>query len=95
MDRQDRRDWFTGASVLRTEMEQDGGLELVRRETVCVSEVRWEMLGLEQGKGNDAVSRRIANLMNSMKGWRREGDRVRIGPYGLQRIYKREEAPPL
>jgi hypothetical protein len=75
-------------------MEQDGGLELVRRDTVCVSEVRWEMLGLEQGKGNDAVSRRIANLLNSMKGWRREGNLAYAGPYGRQRIYRREKAPP-
>lgn len=94
MDRQDRRDWFTGASVLRTEMEQDGGLELVRRDTVCVSEVRWEMMGIEIGRGNDSVSRRIANLLNSMKGWRRLPDRAYVGPYGRQRVYKREEAPP-
>ena len=63
-----------------------------RRDVVCVTEIKVEMLGIDRRKmgGNDYDTRRVANLMNNLKGWRKSSRKVRIPVYGPQWVYYRE-----
>ena len=63
-----------------------------RRDVVCTSEIRCEMCGEDKAKsgGSDILSRRIANIMNSLPGWENTGRRMYVSGYGRQRIYERK-----
>ena len=63
-----------------------------RRDVVCVTEIKVEMLSIDRRKmgGNDYDTRRVANLMNNLKGWRKSSRKVRIPVYGPQWVYYRE-----
>jgi hypothetical protein len=62
-----------------------------RRDVVCISEIRCEMCGEDKARngGNDMLSRRVANIMNSLPGWENTGERRHVPGYGRQRIYRR------
>ena len=50
------------------------------------------MLSIDRRKmgGNDYDTRRVANLMNNLKGWRKSSRKVRVPGYGPQWVYYRE-----
>ena len=85
-----RRDWYTGLRDLAGESER--ATWTLRRDRVSITEIRCEMNGerKEGVGGNDASSRRIAAIMNNMKGWKRDNVSPRIPGYGRQRVYVRE-----
>ena len=62
----------------------------MRRDRVCITEIRVEILGEDRTKngGNDTLSRRIANVMNVLDGWTRGGV-MNTKDYGKQRAYYR------
>lgn len=85
MSPDERRAFIQGNSV------HDLGLCELRRDVVSVIEIRCEMCGEDRarGGGNDLLSRRIANLMNTMPGWEKQPKKKRIGVYGPQWVYRR------
>jgi predicted P-loop ATPase len=64
----------------------------LRRDAVSIIEIRCELCGEDRSKGggNDFLSRRIANLMNTMPGWTKMPKRKRVGMYGPQWVYRRD-----
>jgi len=63
----------------------------LRRDVVSIIEIRCELCGEDRSKGggNDLLSRRLANLMNTMPGWTKQPKRKRVGVYGPQWVYRR------
>lgn len=82
---EERRDFVQGRSSLSTVPC------FRRRDSVSVLEIRMELLGEERvsiGR-NDALSRRIGDIMNHLPGWERGEKRISCGAYGKQRAYLR------
>lgn len=81
-----RRDYIQGDTVADTTRDT------MRRDSVCISEIRVEMCGEDRRRngGNDLLSRRLANLMNTMPGWRKGRKKERTKGYGIQWVYRRE-----
>ena len=81
---EERRDYIEGG-VTRL-----GAENTCPRDLVSIPEIRVEMCGedLTRGGGNDQLSRRLTNVMNTLPGWAR-GGRPRLGVYGQQRVYYR------
>jgi hypothetical protein len=79
-----RRDWMQGLIP---------GAEkgTVPRMTVSLCEIRTEMMGENRRDkgGNDLTSRRLANLINNLPGWRKVKHKARVPGYGPQFIYRR------
>lgn len=69
----------------------------LRRDRVCITEIRVELCGEDRTRsgGNDLLSRRIANLMNSnrgtLRGWRKVKGKQRSKGYGIQYVYERRQ----
>ena len=63
----------------------------LRRDLVSVTEIRCELCGEDRAKGggNDMLSRRIANLMNTMPGWAKQEKKKKLKGYGAQWVYRR------
>lgn len=61
----------------------------VRRDKVCLSEIRVELLDMDRNGTNDLIARRLANLMNNMPGWVKSKHKPRIPGYGSQYVYCR------
>lgn len=82
-----RRDYIQGDSLV------DPTTCTLRRDKVCLTEIRVEMLGADRRRlgGNDLESRRVANLMNNLKGWQKSKSKSRIPGYGIQWVYVRKE----
>ena len=66
--------------------------KLVRRDHVCINEVRFDIFGEDfrrvqaaNGAGRYVYSR----LMAQMPGWKKTGRQMRCGVYGMQRVYER------
>ena len=87
MTPESRRDFINGDSVI------DADLCTKRRDRVCLTEIRVELMGADRRRlgGNDYDSRRIANLMNNLKGWKKSSKKVRVPGYGPQYVYERKE----
>jgi predicted P-loop ATPase len=64
----------------------------MRRDVVCVAEIRCELMGEDKAKlgANLAMSRRIAKILNTMPGWEKEDKTIRMGAYGPQVAYRRK-----
>lgn len=64
----------------------------VVRGEVCLSEIRVELLGMDRRSvgGNDALSRRLANLMNNLPGWKKDRQKTNVRGYGPQYVYRRK-----
>lgn len=64
----------------------------LRRDHVCLTEIRVEMLGEDRtrGGGYDLTSRRIANLMNTRRDWVKQERRAWVKGYGQQWVYCRK-----
>ena len=84
---EERRDYMQGGVTSLT-------AGTVPRDVVSIPEIRVELCGEDRtrGGGNDLLSRRIGNVMNTLPGWAR-GGRVRRAGYGMQRIYYRVGSP--
>ena len=83
---EERRDFVQGRSSLSAVPCER------KRESVSVIEIRMELLGEERlsiGR-NDALTRRIGDIMNHMPGWKRGEKRISCGVYGQQRCYLRQ-----
>ena len=82
---EDRTSFIQGRSPLEL-----GSCNL-RRDVVSIIEIRCELCGEDRSKGggNDFLSRRIANLMNTMPGWTKLPKKKRVGVYGSQWVYRR------
>lgn len=80
------RDYINGDSLI------DPSLATVRRDRVCITEIRVELLGEDRRKrgGNDQTSRRLANLMNNLPGWKKSDRKNHVPLYGPQWVYYRE-----
>lgn len=80
---EERRDYIHGGVTSLS-------VGVMQRDQVSISEIRVEMCGEDKtkGGGNDLLSRRIANVMNTLGGWAR-GARTRVPGYGQQRVYYR------
>ena len=79
-----RRDFIAGDTLV------DEGTCTLRRTSVSLTEIRIEMCGEDRRRigGNDVLSRRLANIMNNMKGWQKTGKK-KLRYYGAQWIYER------
>lgn len=80
-----KHSYIAGDSIIGSE---DG---TVRRDLVCVTEIRVEMIGEDRAKfgGNDNLSRHISDVMNNMPGWRKLPQKKRFKTYGPQWAYQR------
>ena len=67
----------------------------MRRDQVSITEIRVELCGEDRtkGGGNDMLSRRIANIMNTLPGWTRSSHQPHVRGYGRQRVYRRDGCP--
>ena len=83
-----RRDYIQGDTPV------DKSQCTVRRDRVCITEIKVEMLSVDRRRmgGNDYDSRRVANLMNNLKGWKKSSRKFRVPGYGAQWVYEREDA---
>jgi len=81
-----RRDYIQGMTV------SDVTKATMRRDAVCLTEIRTEMCGEDRRRngGNDLLSRRLANLMNTLPGWRKGRKKETTKGYGAQWVYHRE-----
>lgn len=81
-----RRDFIQG------DLPIDPNQPMMRRDSVCLTEIRTELLCADRRRrgGNDFDSRRLANLMNNMKGWVKSSKRVRVPYFGPQWVYYRQ-----
>lgn len=84
-----RRDYIQGMTVT------DPSKATMWRTEVCLTEIRCEMCGesKSRGGGNDLLSRRLANLMNTLPGWTKGKKKVRTKGYGIQWVYQRPTPP--
>lgn len=85
-----RRDYIQGDAPI------DPARCTLRRDRISITEIKIELLGLDrrQKGGNDYDTRRVANLMNHMPGWKKSERRVKLKQYGAQWVYYRKEAEP-
>lgn len=85
---QDRRDFVHGDIITEYKPEE----LILRRDFVCIQEIRVEMCGQDPTRGGaDAtLSRRIGTIMNNLPGWKRVVGQKRIPGYGKQRYYERK-----
>lgn len=81
-----RRDYIQGDSLI------DRSTCTLQRASVCLTEIRVELFGADRRKlgGNDLESRRVANLMNNLKGWKKSRKKLRVPGYGPQWVYTRK-----
>lgn len=86
---EDRRDYIQG----RTVVGPDNCVGAVPREVVSVLEIRMELFGDSRADigRNDALGRKLADIMNNCPGWVKTKDRPYRGPYGRQRVYQRRQ----
>jgi hypothetical protein len=82
-----RRDWLSG-DIPGTEPGT------VIRMQICLPEIKTELMKEDRFRdgGNDILTRRLANIMNNTKGWRKMKRRLRVKNYGPQWVYKRTDA---
>ena len=79
---------------------QDDGLteELMERERYrkAKDSQKAELLGLDRRKkgGNDYDSRRVANLMNNLPGWKKSSHKAHVPFFGAQWVYYRNGTEP-
>lgn len=67
------------------------GIETIPRSTVCAAELWKECLDRTGRDLDRQQSKRISALMNSLPGWTAAKYPMRCGPYGMQRLWKRNE----
>lgn len=84
--RHQRNTWLQG--------EEFGGdscdeVDLALRQEVCNLEIWCECFGREKASIKPQDSYAIASIMAKMEGWERASKTKRIGPYGMQRFYRR------
>lgn len=80
-----RRDYIQGNSLVRPEDCR------VRRDEVSIVEVKYEFMGIDKrGSGRDLESRRVANILNNLHGWKKT-NRKWLKNYGLQWVYTRTD----
>ena len=60
-----------------------------QRQTVCILEIWAEALGGNPDKLDRYGIKEIRDIMTTLPGWKRSGDRRNIRPYGRQRYYER------
>lgn len=79
----DRMIWWATAG-------KDGtGIDLVRRENVCVAEIWRECFNRDKSDLDILKSRRIGNILRALGGWEPIGARP-AGPYGNQKTFRRK-----
>lgn len=85
---EERRDYIQGGVTSLSE-------GVMRRDQVSITEIRVELCGEDRtkGGGNDMLSRRIANIMNTLPGWKRSSLQPHVRWYGRQRVYRRVGCP--
>ncbi len=79
-----RRDWING--------DLPGvSLGTVPRMQVSLTEIKMEMLGEDRRKsgGNDLITRRLANILNNTRGWKKQPKKSFLPGYGAQWVYAR------
>ena len=76
-----RRDFWAGAA--RT--QEGATLELVERDRITAIEVWCELFNGSMRDMKPADTREINGVLSMMKGWKRNGNPLRFGPYNLQR----------
>lgn len=83
MSKEERRDYFQGGVVSLAAGEYV-------RERVCLMEIRNELLkqDVESVARSTTEVRRLAAIMNNMRGWKSVGTK-KFGPYGAQKAYYR------
>ena len=81
-----RRDFWAGAA--RT--QEGATLELVDRDRITAIEVWCELFNGSMRDMKPADTREINGVLGMMKGWKRNGNPLRFGPYNLQRGFVRK-----
>lgn len=85
LSKEARRDFIQGGTASLAE-----GVK--HRNVVCLMEIRYELLGQDLKQvGRNNETRRLANIMNYMPGWKRSEKPLWFGEYGKQRGYIRVE----
>lgn len=65
------------------------GVTLVRREKVCTAEIWVECFGGDVKYMKRTDSQEINSILQNMKGWQRNKDKRKYGPFGNQRGFER------
>ena len=81
-----RRDFWAGA--VRT--QEGAALELVDRDRITAIEVWCELFNGSMRDMKPSDTREINGVLGMMKGWERNGNPLRFGPYNLQRGFVRK-----
>ena len=76
-----RRDFWAGAA----HTQEGATLELVDRDRITAIEVWCELFNGSIRDMKPADTREINGVLSMMKGWKRNGNPLRFGPYNLQR----------
>ena len=63
----------------------------VPRTSVCIQEIRVEMLNLPRGRVNWEETKKISDALQQLPGWRKSRKKIRTKLYGPQWLYQREE----
>ena len=85
LSKETRRDYIQGGTASLAEGVQ-------QRQTVCLMEIRYELLGqnIERLISNNYETRKLADIMSNIPGWKRANKRMNFGVYGTQRGYVRD-----
>lgn len=81
-----RRDFWAGAA----HTQEGTALELVERDRITALEVWCELFNGSMRDMKPADTREINGVLGMMKGWKRNGNPLRFGPYNLQRGFVRK-----
>lgn len=81
-----RRDFWAGAA----HTQEGATLELVERDRITALEVWCELFNGSMRDMKPADTREINGVLGMMKGWKRNGNPLRFGPYNLQRGFVRK-----
>ncbi|MBQ3425156.1 MAG: hypothetical protein IJH38_08160 [Clostridia bacterium] len=93
MDAQQRRGYFDWSDMymgICTKKEEG----VKQRDCVSIPEIKWELFGIQVGQeksGYDFSSRRISNIMNTLRGWKKIDNRYRDKLYGHVSGWERKE----
>lgn len=87
----EKMDIYTRQAYIRYRDDPTHEKGTILRTSVSNIEIWVECFGKKAEDLKPQDSYQISRIMNRMEGWEKRGARVRIGPYGMQRIYERTD----
>lgn len=71
--------------------DQLSAVGVVQRSRVCVMEIWCECFGRQKGDLRRSDSNEICRMMWKMPGWKMQSKATRLGPYGVQKCFERNQ----